>query len=648
VPAGSRACGTCGLEVTDPAAATVKVEALETADVLLAALRRDLGAEYDIEALVGHGGMGVVYRAQERELNRMVALKVLPLGTSPELAERFRREARVAANLNHPNIIPIHRIGQAAGTYFFTMRFVEGRALDAILESQGALSVPVTLLVLQNVLAGLAYAHDRRVIHRDIKGANVLIEHDGHVVLADLGIARALEDVASLTASGSVLGTPHYMSPEQCAGQRLGPQSDQYAVGVLAFQMLTGQVPFDAETIVGVLQQHMTAEPPELLALRDDVPPELAEIVRRALEKDPARRFDSTRGMLHAVEAVPFSEQERARAEEELRQLATGQPVPEVRTKSVPPARISGAPAVVAPLAPAPEPPAAEVPSPEPPPERVEAVAASVAEQPERISAAAPRPGAEQPVPSTAGPGVAKPGAASRSRALRYGIGGVVLAAGGGLLVMSLMRGGGSANVVVPDSVRTAVATDTAPRPAPLESPPGTPPADTAAPRVADTVAAAAPVEGNRGWIRLVGELPPEAVVWLNGRAVRGRVLAVTPDVHEIEVEAPDHESFTANVAVEPGDTTPVELRLVPVAVSARQAPPGRAYLSVIAVPPHAAVALDEQAVATGGLAEELIAAGRPVRLRITAPGYAPFDTTIVAVSGDNVRLGVRRLRAQP
>ncbi len=343
---GARFCSSCGAGVTDPGAATVMLATAQRQDHLLIQLRQDLAKDYEVEKELGRGGMAVVYRAQEIELRRVVALKVLPPGAGTSAtAARFRREARLAASLDHPNIIPVYRVGQAAGTYYFAMKYVEGRALDAIIEEQGPLPVPVVIQILRATASALAFAHERQTVHRDIKDANILVDRDGRVLVSDFGIARAIQET-TLTASGSVLGTPHFMSPEQCAGQKVGPQSDQYSLGVLAFQMLTGQVPFDADSVITIIQHHYFTPVPDVHAVRQGVPEELLAVVNRALAKDATQRYATTRDMVRALEAVPFSAEERTQSEELLRELARGEPIPRVRTGSLPPladARTSGA-----------------------------------------------------------------------------------------------------------------------------------------------------------------------------------------------------------------------------------------------------------------------------------------------------------------
>ena len=226
IPDGSRFCNECGATVSDPAAETVAVETETHQDTLLENFRRLVADDYDVESELGRGGMAVVFKATERALGRPVAIKVLPpeMAQQTQTLERFKREARMAAQLDHANIIPIHRVGTAGGMQYIAMKMVEGKALDEIVEDQGALPVNVALAILRGTSSGLAFAHDRGIVHRDIKGANILIERDGRVLLSDFGIARAAED-KTLTATGAVIGTPYFMSPEQCSGQKVGRPS---------------------------------------------------------------------------------------------------------------------------------------------------------------------------------------------------------------------------------------------------------------------------------------------------------------------------------------------------------------------------------------------------------------------------------------
>jgi serine/threonine protein kinase len=309
------------------------------ADALLQLARRELADDYDVEREIGRGGMGVVYRAIELQLRRPVALKVLPpeLALGESVVERFTREAQMAASLDHPNIIPIYRVGQSASLLYLAMKYVEGRPLDGIIASQGALPVPVVLLVLRAATSALSYAHEHGIVHRDVKGGNILVDRDGRVIVTDFGVARAIEN-ASMTTTGSVIGTPYFMSPEQCAGKLARPQSDQYSLGVVAFQMLTGTVPFHADTLAAIMHHHFFTPVPDVSVARHDVPPELVAILNRVLAKDPDRRYSTTRDMRIAIEAVPLSEADRMAGETMLRDLAQGSSsVPAVRTDALPP-----------------------------------------------------------------------------------------------------------------------------------------------------------------------------------------------------------------------------------------------------------------------------------------------------------------------
>src|SRR3954470_12476627 len=321
-------------------------------DQLLGMVKKELGGDYTIEKELGRGGMAVVYKGVEKALERIVAIKVVPpeSANAGQAAERFRREARLAASLDHANIIPVYRVGTAGKLHYMAMKFVEGRAVDAIIEAQGALPVSVALAILRYSAAGLAFAHDKKIVHRDIKGANILVDKDGRVMVSDFGIARALEEV-SLTASGMVIGTPYYMSPEQCGGQKISAQSDQYSLGILGFQLLTGEVPFNADSMVGVIQHHYMTPVPDIRQVRNDVPQELLDIIYCSLNKAPEDRFTTTKEMAQALENVPQTEQEREEAERVLRELSSGKTIPKVRTGTLPPLTltISGPSAPVVP-----------------------------------------------------------------------------------------------------------------------------------------------------------------------------------------------------------------------------------------------------------------------------------------------------------
>src|SRR5216117_1424756 len=260
----------------------------------LDALRKATLGEYEVLAELGRGGMATVYLAHDLALDRKVAIKVLApalLLMGEGMVERFKREARTAAALSHPHIIPIYAVNQSNDVLYFVMKHVQGRALDVITRDIGPLPIAMTQTILAQVADALGYAHRRGVIHRDIKSANIMLDEDGWVVVTDFGIAKVLQ-AEGLTMTGVTVGTPTYMSPEQCAttGEVTGA-SDQYSLGVVAYEMLTGTLPFQDESIMSVMYAHFNRPPRPVTELRPDCPPNLAAAVMRMLQKDPASRW---------------------------------------------------------------------------------------------------------------------------------------------------------------------------------------------------------------------------------------------------------------------------------------------------------------------------------------------------------------------
>lgn len=336
VPETSRFCGSCGRLVVDPNTSTV-VDQTAAEDTLLDRLRRVLAGDFEVEQEFARGGMGIVFRAVDEQAKRLVALKVLSpeLGLTPRAAERFKREGRMVAELEHPNIVPVYRVGQIGGILFIAMKFIEGRSLDEMLDAQGPLPVPAIVLVLQAAARALAFAHERSIVHRDVKAANILIDRDGRVMVTDFGVALRASDI-TLTTDGALIGTPGYMSPEQCAGQRATPQGDHYSLGMVAFQMLTGRLPFHAETLAGIMHHHFFTPLPDVGVARDDVPPELGRIIGRLTAKKPVDRYPTTRELLADLESLSLEPAARREGEQRLRRLATGDPVDAVTTRSLP------------------------------------------------------------------------------------------------------------------------------------------------------------------------------------------------------------------------------------------------------------------------------------------------------------------------
>jgi serine/threonine protein kinase len=304
LPAEARFCLSCG--------ARVELVAPESpADPLLEALDKAIGFQYRIERLLGRGGMGAVYLAHELALDRDVAIKVLPPehASTPQLRERFKREARTAARLSHPNIVPLHTFGEVSGLVYFVMGYVAGESLAARIRRQGPFDSEAARTFLASVCDALDYAHRQGIVHRDIKPDNILIEaNSGTPLLTDFGISKATLTDAQLTTAGQLIGTPHYMSPEQAMGKAdVGPRSDLYSLGIVAYEMLSGQRPFEAETPLDALTQRLTHDPRPLGSIAARVPQDLVQAINRCLQKDPATRWPDAKSLREVL--VPSDEE---------------------------------------------------------------------------------------------------------------------------------------------------------------------------------------------------------------------------------------------------------------------------------------------------------------------------------------------------
>ena len=271
-------------------------------------LKGALGDSYTIEGEIGRGGMGVVYRARDERLQRRVAVKVLPpeLAFNREIRERFTREAQTAARLAHPHIVPIHDVGEGNGLVYFVMGLIEGESLAARIRRRSRLPAEEVRRIMKETADALSAAHGLSVIHRDIKPDNILLEGTrGRVIVTDFGIAKALEGGgATLTSAGMAIGTPSFMSPEQAAGEReIDGRSDLYSLGVVSYQMLSGELPFNAPTVAGILMKHITEPAPILHEKFSDIPEDLSLAVARCLEKDPENRWPSADALRRALES---------------------------------------------------------------------------------------------------------------------------------------------------------------------------------------------------------------------------------------------------------------------------------------------------------------------------------------------------------
>jgi serine/threonine-protein kinase len=265
-----------------------------------------IAGRYELEERVGSGGMSTVYRAHDSLLERKVALKILHqrFGDDAEYVERFRREARAVAQLAHPNIVTVIDRGEDAGRQFIVFEYVDGDDLKQLIDKAGPLPIDQVVELGREIASALAFAHERGIVHRDVKPQNVLLS-EGRAKVTDFGIARSLDVEHGVTQTGTVLGTSNYIAPEQASGQPIDDRSDVYSFGVVLFELLTGTVPFEGESFVAVALQHINEPAPSVLERRPDTPPRLARLVDAMLVKDHDVRpsMDEVHGELDAIDA---------------------------------------------------------------------------------------------------------------------------------------------------------------------------------------------------------------------------------------------------------------------------------------------------------------------------------------------------------
>src|SRR5918999_1016406 len=307
----SKFCPSCGLDLM----ATTPVHAIATGVLQeLDLVRESLAAEYDIIEELGRGGMAMVYRAKDRQLEREVAVKVLPfsLAFDTEFVERFQREARTAAQLEHPNIISIYRVGRSGRVIYFVMKYLRGGSLSTLRGHRKKLTPPEIRRLLSEAGSALGYAAQRGIVHRDIKPDNIMFDEFGQSVLTDFGIAKAASG-QKLTGTGMSIGTPHYMSPEQARAQPIDGRSDIYSLGIVAYQCLTGTVPYDGEDSFSIGYKHITEPIPTPTLVTGDER-RLFEVVKRMLTKDPIDRFQSCEELVAALQGHPIASAGSVRA----------------------------------------------------------------------------------------------------------------------------------------------------------------------------------------------------------------------------------------------------------------------------------------------------------------------------------------------
>ncbi|MFC4548053.1 Stk1 family PASTA domain-containing Ser/Thr kinase [Paenactinomyces guangxiensis] len=263
---------------------------------------KKLGGRYEIVNRVGGGGMAVVYKAKDLLLNRYVAIKVLSesLSNDSEFIRRFSREAQAAASLSHPNVVNVYDVGRDGYTHYIVMELVEGPTLKQYIQERGPLPVEEAANIAVQICDGLAHAHENQIVHRDIKPHNILLGASGRAKVTDFGIARAASS-STITQTGSVMGSVHYFSPEQARGGVIGEKSDIYSLGIVFYEMLTGQLPFDGDSAISIALKHLQEPVEDPRNLNPDIPDNVAQIILRALDKDPAMRYTSARAMMQDI-----------------------------------------------------------------------------------------------------------------------------------------------------------------------------------------------------------------------------------------------------------------------------------------------------------------------------------------------------------
>jgi len=271
---------------------------------------RMLALRYDIEKVLGVGGMGMVYKAADRELGELVAIKTLKpdmIAQNPLALERFKSEIRLARRIAHRNVVRTYDLGENNGVYFITMEFVEGKSLKELVQSRGRLPVAIVLPIAKQLCRALEVAHEEGVIHRDIKPANMVVQPDGVLKVMDFGIARLVHRTEGQTQAGMIVGTPEYMAPEQLLGDEIDERADLYSAGVVLYECLTGKMPHTAETPITLITKVLEETPTPPRDLQSDIPSALSDVVMRVLSKDREDRPKNARELHDALDRLDTS-----------------------------------------------------------------------------------------------------------------------------------------------------------------------------------------------------------------------------------------------------------------------------------------------------------------------------------------------------
>jgi serine/threonine protein kinase len=622
---GSSYCRMCGTPVT-PVDHGLESTVRDVGGVanLERVITESIGAQYIIQRPLGRGGMGAVFLAEEIELERLVAIKVLPplMTFDRGFVERFRREARTVAALDHPNIVPVHRVGQVeladlGSLLYYVMKYVDGPPLSRVLHENRLLPIPVVETVLTRVSDALAHAHARGVIHRDIKPANIMLDANGWVWVTDFGIAKAV-DATALTQSGGIIGTPNYMSPEQARGRGADARTDQYSLGIVGYEMLAGEVPFSGEFFPDIMQKHCFEPLPPIAPRRPDAPPGLIRVVERLLEKEPERRFTSMDACLSNLQAIQAEDPMSTTAVQELMrslggtgkvpiqvQVTPSQPIKRQRRwlkRSLVGAALVAVAAVayvaaelIVPLLldRGPETPAAvsgvDVGPPQLPPEMATITLRDLPAGAEVEVDGRPFNGTE--IELEAG-----------TYTIRVEAAGFV---------------GRESEVTVAEGERVALSL-------PLDEEPQQPP------------------EPTTGRINIVG-LPDGGAVLIDGRRRPGSAFELRPGRHIVRMSAPQWETVTDTVRLAAGERVRLvysgrRLETEGPAIGAQAARPA---ILMLRINPWANVFIDNESLGANSRLVDTLTAGRHT-LRFERDGFLPRDTTIVLQSGQELRLDIR------
>src|SRR5919197_3590874 len=301
LPDGSNFCYACGADVTG--GGTMRTSGSYGTEDLMRKLQRLVEGKYKVERMLGKGGMGAVFLAHDLTLEREVAIKVLPpdISMDAQIMKRFQHEAKTAAKLDHTNIIPIYRVESEGGLNYFVMKYIAGTSLEDVLDKKEPLALVDIQRILWEAACALCHAPQRGVFHRDVKPANIMFDHDGRVMLTDFGISKALQAASGFTGTGMIIGTPHYMAPEQAKGSGVDGRADQYSLGVVGYRMLTGELPYTGDSVHTILYKHIFEEMPRISQKRSAVPDFLTNALARALSKEPDQRFATMEEFATAV-----------------------------------------------------------------------------------------------------------------------------------------------------------------------------------------------------------------------------------------------------------------------------------------------------------------------------------------------------------